>query len=189
MADDCCPVHGLVKPCHDCAEQGVVDQETHDELADQALTSREMADARLVIMNKLAELVHRLTDHETDPCDYDHHDLCQAHALHERPCPFEEAKELFLGLRRSEPEPEEETLEWVIGFKEPDACGYFAHWADEEKRAALEAGGLDEDAAADRLYDDPESTNKKFFQYGEYGNVELTLKRDGTGTCRLIPQE
>ena len=29
---------------------------------------------------------------EDDPCEYDHHDLCQSHNLHHRPCPHEEAK-------------------------------------------------------------------------------------------------
>lgn len=42
---------------------------------------------------ELMKLLHRLTDHETDPCHYDHHDLCQTHSLHERPCVYEEAKE------------------------------------------------------------------------------------------------
>lgn len=31
---------------------------------------------------------------DPDPCQYDHHNLCQAHHLHERPCPHERAKAL-----------------------------------------------------------------------------------------------
>ncbi len=29
------------------------------------------------------------------PCQYDHHGYCQAHSLHERPCPHERAKTLL----------------------------------------------------------------------------------------------
>lgn len=84
----------------------------------------------------------------------------------------------------------EETFKWVIGFKEPDTCGEFAYWADEDKRVALEvaleADGEDIEKAVDILYEDPEATSKRFFEHGEYGSVELKLKRDGTGTCRLV---
>lgn len=30
---------------------------------------------------------------DPDPCHYDHHGYCQAHSLHEQPCPHEVAKE------------------------------------------------------------------------------------------------
>jgi len=39
------------------------------------------------------DILRLMTD--PDPCDYDHHDLCQAHSLHDRPCPHERAKALF----------------------------------------------------------------------------------------------
>lgn len=42
---------------------------------------------------KLAELSIRLMD--TDPCEYDHHSYCQAHSLHEKPCPHEVIKQLL----------------------------------------------------------------------------------------------
>lgn len=41
-------------------------------------------------MERLIELLADLT--ENDPCRYDHHGKCQAHKLHERPCPHEVAK-------------------------------------------------------------------------------------------------
>jgi hypothetical protein len=39
---------------------------------------------------RLRALIDDLTD--SDPCQYDHNDFCQAHHLHERPCPHERAK-------------------------------------------------------------------------------------------------
>lgn len=97
----------------------------------------------------------------------------------------------------------EETFEFTVPFKDPDGCGEFAYWADKERREvaiaeAITAEGLDgddedtlevvEQEVIDRLYDDPESTNKRFFEHGEYGTVELKLKRDGTGWCKLVPR-
>jgi hypothetical protein len=32
---------------------------------------------------------------DPDPCSYDHHGLCQAHSLHPRPCPHEQAQALL----------------------------------------------------------------------------------------------
>ena len=80
-----------------------------------------------------------------------------------------------------------------VEFKDPDGCGEFAYWADTAKREALEAelDPSDEDGLDDvnnQLADDPESVSKRFFSYGEYGTVELKLKRDGTGICRLVPR-
>lgn len=34
---------------------------------------------------------------DPDPCWYDHHGYCQAHSLHERPCPHERARDLLWG--------------------------------------------------------------------------------------------
>jgi hypothetical protein len=47
---------------------------------------------------KLRNLLRELID--PDPCQYDHHDYCQSHSLHERPCPHQRAKEL-LGVREN----------------------------------------------------------------------------------------
>lgn len=44
----------------------------------------------------LAELVEELVD--PDPCSYDHHGLCQAHSLHEAPCPHQRAKDYLAGM-------------------------------------------------------------------------------------------
>lgn len=43
---------------------------------------------------------------DPDPCEYDHHGLCQAHSLHERPCPHEEAKALLARLAATAGTPE-----------------------------------------------------------------------------------
>lgn len=45
------------------------------------------------------ELLAELVEPQTEECRYDHHGYCQAHWLHERPCPVERAKALL-----SEPE-------------------------------------------------------------------------------------
>ena len=45
----------------------------------------------------LAGLLDELTD--TDPCRYDHNDLCQEHNLHARPCPHESAKHALTTAR------------------------------------------------------------------------------------------
>ncbi len=86
----------------------------------------------------------------------------------------------------------DDTYTFVISFKDPDGCGEFAYWADEDKRrdleTALEADGEDIEKATEILHDDSQAASKKFFEHGEYGVVELKLKRDGTGTCRLVPQ-
>lgn len=50
--------------------------------------------------NELRELIISLGDEE--PCEYDHHDYCQAHLLHERPCPYGKANELRAALREGE---------------------------------------------------------------------------------------
>ena len=42
-----------------------------------------------VLETLLAELV------DFDPCQYDHNGLCQAHSLHAKPCPHQQAKEYF----------------------------------------------------------------------------------------------
>ena len=49
---------------------------------------------------ELRQLLEDLTD--PDPCDYDHHDCCQAHMLHERPCPHERAQKLLRELEDAE---------------------------------------------------------------------------------------
>jgi hypothetical protein len=61
--------------------------ETHsDAFAAQAKKAETERDALLVLVEEL---------HDTDPCSYDHHDYCQAHSLHDRPCPHGRAQELF----------------------------------------------------------------------------------------------
>lgn len=47
----------------------------------------------------LIELIEELTD--PSPCCYDHHGYCQAHSLHEAPCPHERAKQLLDRLREA----------------------------------------------------------------------------------------
>ena len=79
------------------------------------------------------------------------------------------------------------TFKWSIAFKDPDSCGEFSHFADTAKHEALKATGMDDDEIAEKLYEDPTATSKRFFQWGEYGVVELELGPDGTGTARLIP--
>lgn len=63
-------------------------------LLERLADAEEMASARLDEMNKLTALVKRFWNYE-DPCDYDHHDSCQAHSLHQRPCPYEQAAAMF----------------------------------------------------------------------------------------------
>lgn len=48
----------------------------------------------------LTEILEELVD--DDPCWYDHHGYCQAHWLHEAPCPVERAKE-FLANKSEKP--------------------------------------------------------------------------------------
>jgi hypothetical protein len=48
--------------------------------------------------DRLRALVADFTD--PDPCQYDHHGLCQVHSLHERPCPHEVAKREMKGEDR-----------------------------------------------------------------------------------------
>ena len=43
-------------------------------------------------IHQLTALVRRFVELEPDDCQYDNNDLCQAHSLHERPCPHEAAK-------------------------------------------------------------------------------------------------
>lgn len=44
-------------------------------------------------INKLYSLIEELTD--KDDCYYDHHGYCQAHSLHDSPCPHSRAKMLL----------------------------------------------------------------------------------------------
>jgi hypothetical protein len=46
---------------------------------------------------ELLLLLNQLID--PTPCSYDHHDLCQSHGLHKRPCPHHVAKDVILGVR------------------------------------------------------------------------------------------
>ena len=43
---------------------------------------------------ELSALIGRMYD--DDPCSYDHHNYCQSHSLHERPCPHEIAQGMGL---------------------------------------------------------------------------------------------
>jgi hypothetical protein len=52
---------------------------------------------------RLMPLLIALAD--PDPCEYDHNDLCQAHSLHSRPCPHEEAKRLIGDADDAPPPP------------------------------------------------------------------------------------
>ncbi len=49
-----------------------------------------------------AELIDRLAF--DDACDYDHHDYCQAHNLHERPCPHPLGRQFVESWRAVEAE-------------------------------------------------------------------------------------
>lgn len=44
-------------------------------------------------VKELIKLVKELAD--PDPCEYDHHDFCQAHSLHPKPCPHGRAKTIL----------------------------------------------------------------------------------------------
>lgn len=46
-------------------------------------------------VERLRALVADLVDE--DECHYDHHGYCQAHSLHERPCPHERARTILDG--------------------------------------------------------------------------------------------
>lgn len=50
----------------------------------------------------LENLLRRLVEHETDPCELDHHGYCQAHHLHSPPCPVAVGRKL-LGLDEKGP--------------------------------------------------------------------------------------
>lgn len=50
-------------------------------------------DALRAEVERLVGLVMELTD--AGECWYDHHGLCQAHSLQERPCPHSRAKDLL----------------------------------------------------------------------------------------------
>lgn len=44
----------------------------------------------------LLEMIAEFVD--PDPCSYDHHCYCQAHSLHEKPCPHERAQALLKAI-------------------------------------------------------------------------------------------
>lgn len=46
----------------------------------------------------LLKLIDQLRD--ADECSYDHHGFCQAHSLHEKPCPHEVAAAIFSAISR-----------------------------------------------------------------------------------------
>lgn len=81
----------------------------------------------------------------------------------------------------------QEHHELVIEFKDPDGCAQFFYWATAADRQALIDDGMDEDEAADRIYE--EHPLGRFFRYGEYGCVKLRLNRNGKGTCELLPMD
>jgi hypothetical protein len=54
--------------------------------------TRQLAEARAEV-ERLRELIAELYD--KGPCQYDHHDQCQGHNLHPRPCPHGRAAELL----------------------------------------------------------------------------------------------
>ena len=60
----------------------------------------------------LANLLYELVD--PDDCRYDHHGYCQAHDLHENPCPHGRAKSLLMVLRPGAPVPGETMDEYLI---------------------------------------------------------------------------
>ena len=92
----------------------------------------------------------------------------------------------------------DDVFDMVIEFKDPDGCQQFAYWADEDAREAAIARAMEEqglpredveDQVLNAFYDSPERASKRFFKWGEYGSLEVFLKKDGTGTCRLIPND
>ena len=87
-----------------CSEYGRTGRQ-HDADCEYALLG-DRADVLVQVKAECARLAHQqrgavdllrevMEPHDT-PCRYDHHDLCQAHYLHERPCPYERAR-AFLG--------------------------------------------------------------------------------------------
>lgn len=68
-----------------------------------------------VVGPELETLLRELTDSE--PCEYDHNGLCQAHALDERPCPHERAK-VVLAIAKTE-------VAKPHGLVEPGDAGYW----------------------------------------------------------------
>lgn len=50
--------------------------------------------------DELMALAVRFTD--PDPCQYDHHGYCQAHSLHERPCPHQEMQWIMAHYNKKE---------------------------------------------------------------------------------------
>lgn len=43
------------------------------------------------------DLLREFIEPQTEPCWYDHHGYCQAHWLHEKPCPVERALDYLAG--------------------------------------------------------------------------------------------
>lgn len=54
--------------------------------------SARMFDELIEFVEHVQAILEDISD--PDPCQYDHHDLCQAHSLHKRPCPHARAKEM-----------------------------------------------------------------------------------------------
>ncbi len=46
-------------------------------------------------LQKAYDILSTIINSCDEKCRYDHHGYCQTHWLHDKPCPIEQAKELF----------------------------------------------------------------------------------------------
>lgn len=85
---------GAEELAEELAAQNGITFERVRSLADRIrnLTSLQLLDVA-DLLNEMHDIIAQMVD--PNPCRYDHHDYCQEHALHPRPCPHERAQTLL----------------------------------------------------------------------------------------------
>jgi hypothetical protein len=80
-----------------------------DDAARAALSEVQAELDRLRERAEKAEALLRELVFDNDPCDYDHNGACQAHNLHDAPCPHARAKELLATQTSTDTTPAQHT--------------------------------------------------------------------------------
>lgn len=91
--------------CEVCEERTV--EPIHDNEEGLSFCGRCAFEMQAAMTADLRGLVEELID--PDPCWFDHHGYCQAHKLHEKPCPHERAKDLLAELSGTSDSPDDLT--------------------------------------------------------------------------------
>lgn len=78
-------------------------------------------------------------------------------------------------------------MKMIIRFKDPDAIGEFL-WENivSKKAAKLIKKGINEDDATDLAWES-DKFGDKYFEFGDYGCVEIDIDETGKGTAKLLP--